>query len=167
MTQTGKGLLLFIIAYGCWLGLTWNVAAASLICGLIVSLLVVAVFGRIFSARASAFLSPRRYLWFLAYVPLFFFECLKANLDVAYRVCHPALPIKPGLVKVKTSLRSAGGLTALANSITLTPGTLSVDVDPEGGYLYVHWIHVSAPDMEEATQRIVGRFEKYLKEVFE
>ncbi|HHF98461.1 MAG TPA: hypothetical protein ENL39_03120, partial [Candidatus Aerophobetes bacterium] len=57
------------------------------------------------------------------------------------------------------------GRVALANSITLTPGTLTVDLTDDG-YLYVHWINVKAVDVEEATKRIVKRFEPILKEVF-
>ncbi|GAH99268.1 unnamed protein product, partial [marine sediment metagenome] len=86
--------------------------------------------------------------------------------DVAYRVLHPRLPIKPGIVKVKTSLKTPTGRVALANSITLTPGTLSVEITEEG-YLYVHWIMVRTTDIKEATERIVRKFEPILKEIFE
>jgi multicomponent Na+:H+ antiporter subunit E len=103
----------------------------------------------------------------LYYLPIFIWECIKANFDVAYRVGHPDLPINPGIVKVKTSLKSDTGLTFLANSITLTPGTLSVDVDQEEGFLYVHWIDVKDKDIEKATKLIIGRFEPILKRIFE
>jgi multicomponent Na+:H+ antiporter subunit E len=92
---------------------------------------------------------------------------IKANFDVAYRVVHPKLPIKPGIVKVKTKLKSDTGLTFLANSITLTPGTMSVDIDKENGYLYIHWINVKSTDIEKATEIIVSRFEKILEKIFE
>jgi multicomponent Na+:H+ antiporter subunit E len=92
---------------------------------------------------------------------------IKANFDVAYRVVHPKLPIKPGIVKVKTRLKSDTGLTFLANSITLTPGTMSVDIDRENGYLYIHWINVKSADVEKATEIIVSRFEKILEKIFE
>ena len=92
---------------------------------------------------------------------------IKANFDVAYRVVHPKLPIKPGIVKVKTKLKSDTGLTFLANSITLTPGTMSVDIDRENGYLYIHWINVKSTDVEKATEIIVSRFEKILEKIFE
>ena len=98
---------------------------------------------------------------------MFTWECLKANIDVAYRVIHPSSPIKPGIVKVKSSLTSDTALTFLANSITLTPGTLTVDIDKNQGFLYVHWINVWTEDMEEATKKIVYRFEKVLKKIFE
>ncbi|MFB6214396.1 MAG: Na+/H+ antiporter subunit E, partial [Candidatus Bipolaricaulia bacterium] len=67
---------------------------------------------------------------------------------------------------VKTKLKSESAKTALANSITLTPGTMTVDVSDEG-YLYVHWINVTSTEVEEATREVVGRFEWLLRRIFE
>jgi len=89
---------------------------------------------------------------------------IKSNLDVAFRVISPKLPINPGIVKVKTSLKSDIGRMMLANSITLTPGTLSVDIKDE--FIYVHWIDVANKDIDVATDSIVKKFEKYLSEIY-
>ena len=85
------------------------------------------------------FLSPKRILFFAGYVigPLFF-EMAKANLDVAYRVITGK--IRPGIVKISSCLNTEFGMVMLANSITLTPGTLTVEM--KGKDLYVHWINV-------------------------
>ena len=91
--------------------------------------------------------------------------CVRSNLDVAYRVLHPDMPIRPGIVKVRTTLKSEIAKTFLANSITLTPGTLSVDID--GQDLYVHWINVRGEDPEEHTAEIVKPFEGLLRRIFE
>ena len=53
----------------------------------------------------------------------------------------------------------------LANSITMTPGTIAVDI--VGDDLFVHWIYVSSEDPEEYSRKIAGRFEKYIKKTFE
>ncbi len=106
-----------------------------------------------------------RIIWFLWYLPIFLWECVKANIDVAYRVLSPRMPIKPGIVKVRTGLKTDIAKTFLANSITMTPGTLSVDI--KGDVLYIHWIYVRDEDMEKATQIIVSKFEKHLKRIFE
>jgi len=58
-------------------------------------------------------------------------------------------------------------LTFLANSITLTPGTMSVDIDKDNSILYVHWIDVKTKDVEAATRIVVERFEKILRKVFD
>ncbi len=160
-------LILFILAFIVWILLTFSLDIQHLIVGVFVSLFVSFMSGDLFTKRPHVFKHPQRYFWFLLYIPLFIWECFKANLDVALRVIRPSLPINPGIIKVNTSLRSETGLTFLANSITLTPGTLTVDIDKEKGVLYVHWIDVKTKDREEATQRIVKRFEKILKRIFE
>ena len=76
------------------------------------------------------------------------------------------MPINPGIVKVKTRLKTESGIAALANSITLTPGTLTVDVTDDG-FLYVHWINVKAEDIEGATELIARKFEFFLEKIFE
>ncbi len=161
-------IILFIIAFIVWCLLSWVPDVQHLVLGVFVALLVAYLTGGFFVTRPHTFAHPERYLYLIfVYLPVFFWECFKANVDVAYRVSHPGLPIKPGIVKVKTHLKSDTGLTFLANSITLTPGTLSVDVDKESGILYVHWIYVKDTDMEIATREIVARFEKILEKIFE
>jgi len=123
--------------------------------------------GNLFEREPHHLGNISRYLWFGYYVPMFLWECFKANIDVALRVINPKLPINPGIVKVKTTLKSATGLTFLANSITLTPGTFCIDIKPEEGILYIHWIDVKSEDTEKATQLIVNKFERVLKKIFE
>jgi multicomponent Na+:H+ antiporter subunit E len=71
----------------------------------------------------------------------------QANIDVAYRVLTGR--INPAIVKISPRLKTDMSLTILANSITLTPGTLSVDVDEETNDLYVHWINVQPDVLKE------------------
>lgn len=162
-----SNVILFLIGLLVWMLLTWPPDGQHLLVGVLVAALVSFLTGDMFVKRPHLFKHVNRYLWFLFYIPLFLWECIKANIDVAYRVSHPRLPIHPGIVKVKTSLKSDTGLTFLANSITLTPGTLSVDIDQENGFLYVHWIDVKDQSQERATRMIVERFEKILKRIFE
>ena len=107
--------------------------------------------------------NPRAIAFAIAYFFVFFGELIRANLDVAFRVLSPELPIRPGVVRVRTRLQSRLGRLLLANSITLTPGTITVET--HGDILYVHWINVASEDIEEATGRIIKKFERYL-EVF-
>lgn len=102
------------------------------------------------------------------YVVVFLRECLKANFDVAYRVLHPRLPIRPGTIKFKTGLRSDIGLTFLANSVTLTPGTTTVDIDKERGYLYIHLLYIKEGHEDSTLKlRVVEKFENILMRIFE
>lgn len=106
-------------------------------------------------------MAPKPVLYAIAYTFVFFGELIRANLDVAFRVLSPQLPIRPGIVRVRTSLKSRLGRLILANSITLTPGTITVET--RGEILYVHWINVEGDDIEVTTQRIVEKFERYLE----
>ena len=162
-----SNIILFILALLVWMFLTWPPDYQHFIVGVLVSSFVSFMTGDMFTRRPTHFTHLSRYLWFCYYVPVFIWECIKANIDVAYRVGHPDLPINPGIVKVKTTLKSDTGLTFLANSITLTPGTMCVDIDEENGFLYIHWIDVKDKDMQKATEIIVRTFEDILRKVFE
>ena len=168
-----KLFLYFCLCYIFWLLLHWSFVidrTTSLrwfLVGIPVALLVTVFFGEVFIEKPSReIFQVKRYFWFLYYILFWGYHCILANFDVAYRILSPEMPIHPGIVKVKTSLKSRAGLTALANSIALTPGTLTVDLT-EDGYLYVHWINVKAQDIEGATRLIVKPFEDILKRIFE
>jgi len=160
-----KYIFAFIVCMLFWVLITLNLSKPYLITGLGASFFATLFFGRYFLKGWTRFLNPVRYFWAILYIPVFVWECIKANFDVAYRVIHPALPIKPGIVKVKTGLKTDIARVFLANSITMTPGTLSVDIIGEN--LYIHWINVTSTNPAVYTDRISGRFEKFLKRIFE
>jgi len=157
---------LFCILFVLWLLLTWTLNYQDVLVGLILSFAIAVFMGDIFTEHPGKFGNITRYLWMAYYIPVFFWYVITANIDVAYRVLHPKMPIKPGIVKVRTTLKSDAARTFLANSITLTPGTMSVDIT-EDGYLYIHWINVHAMDVEEATKKIVAPFENFIRHIYE
>lgn len=160
-------MILFIIGFIIWMLLGWPFDIEHALVGIFAAGLVAFLTGDMFTLRPHHFGHIRRYLWFGYYVPMFLWECLKANVEVALLVINPRLPINPGIVKVKTTLKSDTALTFLANSITLTPGTFCIDIKPEEGVLYIHWINVKTEDTVKATQLIVTKFENVLKKIFE
>ena len=160
-----KKIVLFLTSLIVWLVLTWPPRPQELIVGFAVSIIVAIIFGDIFTVKPWKLFQPSRHFYFLYYIPVFLYYCLKANIDVAYRVLHPKLPINPGFVKIKTKLKDETALTMLANSITLTPGTLTVDI--KDGYIYVHCINVLEKDAAKATEIISQRFENIIRRVFE
>lgn len=161
-----RKLIYFVLAFIIWMLLTWQINTQVIIAGLIASAIVALLFHEILPKEHLVFISPIRIFWTLVYIPVFFYYIIKANFDVVYRALHPKMPIKPGIVKIKTTLKTESGITALANSITLTPGTLTVDLTDDG-FLYVHWINVKSDDVEQATELIARRFEWFLKKIFE
>jgi len=160
-----RRFILTIFSFAVWLMLTWRFNWQNLVVGGVVAICVGLIFGNFFVSAPAKVFQFKRWFWFVVYLPVFFWEMAKANFDVAYRVLHPKMPIRPGIVKVKTNIKSEMGKTFLANSITLTPGTLTVDIKDQ--YLYIHWINVKHKDLEKASNYIVGRFEKYLIKVFD
>jgi multicomponent Na+:H+ antiporter subunit E len=162
-----KWIWAFALSFGFWVLLVWPLDWQELFVGLLAALIAVILFGGMLRIKGlKKLFNPLRYLWGLYYILALIYHIIMANLDVAYRVLHPALPIRPGIVKVRTELKSELAKTILANSITLTPGTLSVDLTDDGHY-YIHWINVRAEGEKEASAMIVGRFERILRRVFE
>ncbi len=164
--QTQGRILVFALAFLVWLGLTAGGGAQEVVAGAIVAFIVALVAGRFvtgFPRRGF----PRRVGFAVLYVFRFLWEMIKANVHVASIVLHPLCPIKPGIVKIRTGLTKDIAMTILANSITLTPGTFTVDIDPQAGELYIHCITVDGTDVDENTKRIGAKFERILKEVFE
>ena len=169
-----RRIAVFVVSFITWCLLVWPRGGAAggwdgqgILVGLAAAVLVAFVFPEALAEQPSRLIDPRRWFWLICYIPVFAYYCIKANLQVVYLVLHPRMPIKPGIVRVRTKLRSSAGITALANSIPLTPGTLTVDADEQEGVLYVHWISVETTDDEEATQAIVKRFEGFLKRIIE
>ena len=158
-------LALFLMLFGFWLLLTFSLATENLIVGGIAALVTTPFFGKYFVRDVRKIIQPHRYIWLIVYLFIFTWECIKANFDVAYRVLHPAMPIKPGIVKVKLNLKTDIARTMLANSITMTPGTISVDIVDD--FIYIHWIYVSSVEPEVYSRKVAGRFEKYIKMIFE
>jgi len=165
MKKQGSQLITFILAIVVWLLLTWSFERFNILIGLLLALLVAFKFGETFTYNPKRFTNPMRYLWLIYFLPIFFWEMIKANIDVAYRVLHPKMPINPGLVKIKTNLTSEMAKAFLANAITLTPGTTTVDI--RGDKIYVHWIDVKTTDMEEATNLISKKYEAIIARIFE
>ena len=166
-------ITLFLLSFVMWLVLVWPFSFAggltidfqSIIAGIIASIATAAIFHE-FTENPHKMYNFNRYFWFIVFIPVFIYECIKANFYVAYLVLHPDMPIHPGIVKVKTKLKSDSGRTMLANCITLTPGTLTIDITDDG-HLYIHWIDVRSKDVAHATESIVSRFEKYLTKIFD
>jgi len=131
-------LLYLILTIGSGTLLLWN--GAELIIGAIFALVVAALVKNRYLKKSLRMLNPVRWFIWLVYLFPFFFAMAQANIDVAYRVLTGR--INPSIVKISPNLKNDMSLTILANSITLTPGTLSVDVDEETNDLYVHWINI-------------------------
>ncbi len=159
------------LAFGVYLLLSaftgrWGVwAPEELLAGAVLSLLVGLATGGLVWARGGwRLLQPHRWVLFLVYlVGPFLYAMARANLDVAWRVITGR--INPGIVRFNPGLGTDFGRTFLANSITLTPGTLTLDVDEGTGDFFVHWINVTDPS--PSAEAVCGPIPAWARRVAE
>ena len=158
----------FILCFGFWLALDFSFRPEELAAGAVVSLAVALFSARFFVHENAGWLfHPGRFFSMLGFW-LFTFplEMLKANLDMAKRCFGRCRKVNPGIVKVPSDLTSDYGQAALANAITLTPGTITLDIaeDRDGkAWYYIHWIDVQTADPAEAGEAIKGRLERGIR----
>ena len=167
-----------LVCFLFWLLITGQIAglfrgepdAQILIAGAIVSIGVALFSARFFIHKNPLHLwNPIKWVWLAAYcLGVFLWELAKANVDVAKRAFSRRINVNPGIVKVPVKLESEYGRSMLANSITLTPGTITMDTVEENGqlYYYIHWIDVASSDPAEAGEAIKGRLEKWIGRIF-
>ncbi|GAB6190028.1 Na+/H+ antiporter subunit E [Marinitoga arctica] len=136
----------------------------EILTGLLVSIILSGVISKVVDYSFDFTLIPKLFKFVFIYVPVFIIEMIKANFDVASRVLNPSLPLNPGFVKIPTKLKGNVGKLTLANSITLTPGTLSIDADDDN--IYIHWIDVKGETPEEYQKYVSGKFEKLLGGIY-
>lgn len=131
----------------------------TFIIGYILGLLILIVFRHFFNER---FYLLRVYA-VIKLVLLFFRELLLSNIAVLKVILKPRLTITPGIFALETKLTKDWEITILANLITLTPGTLVVNVSADNKTLYIHAMDLA--DKQEAIDSIKNTFEKAIMEV--
>ena len=95
----------------------------------------------------------------------FLYELTVSSLQVVWDVITPGHRSRPGIVAVPLDIEEPLQITVLANLISLTPGSLSLDVSPDGKTLYVHEMFVDDPD--ETRRRIKTGFERLVREAMQ
>ncbi len=166
MTEASSRMPQYAVSFAAgmllWVLLTGTLQGQELWAGVLVVGVTTALAGPRLEILAGVRLVPGAAVSLVTYLGYFFYALARANLDVARRVLTPSLPIRPAVVEVRTALTSRLGRLLLANSITLTPGTLSVDV--RGDRILVHWIDASpGTDLESATGAIAAGFERHIR----
>jgi multicomponent Na+:H+ antiporter subunit E len=155
----------YLFAFGVtallWLLLAGSLETQELIAAGVAGVIVTAVAGSRLSIFTGVRFSVAAPVHLVRYLIHFFGALVRANLDMAKRVLNPSLPIRPAVVEVQTGLESSLGKLLLANSITLTPGTLSVDLRDDR--ILVHWVDCPpGTDLAGATRAIAQSFERHI-----
>ena len=168
-TRFSAVLSTFILCMLVWIVLTWSFSLQELAAGVVVSLASALFVSRFFIHEdAFRFFNPVKLLNLIVYAGTFCRELVKANVDMA-KIVFGGCKVNPGIVRVPTGMKSDYGLSLLANSITLTPGTITVEVAEEEGEncYYIHWIDMTAESGEAAGEAIKGNLEKGTRRVFD
>lgn len=132
--------------------------------GLVVGLPIAFLFRRLYADRVDLGRMARAVPYVLLYLLTFSREVVVANVDVAYRVLAPGTRIEPEVILLPLRVRGDFGVTTIANSITITPGTITQDYDAEANALYVHVIDGRDP---EAVVAPIRRWEDYALRIFD
>jgi len=160
-----KGFVgLWILLTFIWIASNSTPAIETIAAGAAISAALAYTFARKNDVWQGLRVSPSGLYHFLRYTGVFLAELVKANINMMRYVYAPRIDIRPGIVKVKTTLKSPIGRLALANSIALTPGSLVMDIKDDT--LFIHWLDVETTDPEETTRKIVEPFEEHLEKVF-
>ncbi|MFH1470678.1 MAG: Na+/H+ antiporter subunit E [Candidatus Micrarchaeota archaeon] len=156
----------FAIAYIAWIFFNMNAGQNTLILGVPVALIAASVSSRfLLRDLQPKHLSPLRLVSFAIYAADFAIALVKANIFMMGIIMNPNSELKPAVLRLPLRTNSEFVTAGVSNSITLTPGTLTIDA--EDGFLYVHWIVASELESVKAKEGIVGNFESNLKGVFE
>lgn len=141
----------------------------ELVVGAIVAIGVSYFSSSFFAREDGLWLFKRfRFINLIIFIPVYIWELIKANFSVAIKSLSPKLDINPGIVKITTDLNSDYGLAMLSNCITLTPGTITMDIYEDGdkNAMYIHWIDAKTENTKEASEIIKGRFEYFVRRLF-
>ncbi|ADI31279.1 Na+/H+ antiporter subunit E [Staphylothermus hellenicus] len=146
---------------------TGSYSLFELLLGIIVAVFVAYLFGDAVVRNAGKIYSPIRWFWGLVYAILYFTIIeAKAHWEVIKLIFKPS-NVKPAIVRIPYSVETDYAVTTIANSITNTPGTITIDVDENKKHLYVHWIRAVDLSDEGAWVHISSVFEKYAKKIFD
>lgn len=142
-----------------WSGLLGGISMENLVSGFLVSYFLLYFVTRGQEGHDSYFGKVPRLFGFVVY---YLWELFKSNAIIAYDVLTPTHHMKPGVIGIPIDAKTDLEITVLANLITMTPGTLSLDVSPDRRTLYVHAMYIKDPDQlrseikDQLERRVLG-----------
>lgn len=156
-----SGILWNLLLALAWAGMTQDFAPANLLIGFLLGLLVL-FFGRRVVGTANYLIKIRQVIGLHLFM---IWELILANLRVAYEVLTPNHNMRPGVIAIPLDAKTDAEITLLACLITLTPGTLSLDVSADRSVLYIHIMYIDDDDIEAARRSIKEGYERRVLEV--
>lgn len=162
-----------IMLFGAWLVFAGTTEPVSALLGGTVVTLAMLLFRRAIrgawlpghAAPVPQRFRPRRIICAFAFLPIFLWKVLVSGIVIARFAVTPGVSFWPGIVKTGGGLPTIGSTTILANLITLTPGTLTLDYDPHGDTLYIHWMDVSEYEAQDVDAQVTSGMRPWIREI--
>ncbi len=132
-------LITAIAMFSFWILLSGEFTFILITSGIVASLIVAYLSHDIFIGKPDIKVETRRVFKFIKYLPWLVWKVILANFEIAYLVLHPKMPIDPQIIRFETGLKTDLGIVTLANSITLTPGTITVEANKEEFVIHAIW----------------------------
>ncbi len=146
-----------VLLFALWMVLTYNVQIFNIVVGLAVSFSIALLYTKLFTHKSFEFISP---VWFMVYLYVLLKNLILSNLQISKRILSKDMKLSPAIVAVKTNLESDWKKLLLANSITLTPGTLTLDIKDD--MLFIHVIEYHEGSNKES---IIKEFEDVISKI--
>ena len=141
-----------------WFLLSGELTVVLVVAAIVSSLLVASISSDLFLGKDTHVgQGLKRFIRFVPYTFWLLWQIVKANIDVAYRTLHPQMPIDPCVIKFKVDLKTELGVTNLSNSITLTPGTVTLSANDRGEF------EVHALSRDHADELLAGEMQAWVK----
>ncbi|MCD6488174.1 MAG: Na+/H+ antiporter subunit E [Desulfurococcales archaeon] len=166
--KLSKIAVLTVILFIAYILLAGSVTAIDLLAAAIASLATSVIVADLLVRDVGKILDPKRIYYLVRYfIKYMFIIEPRAHIDVIKRIISPHMPINPGIVAIPYGVKTDYAILTIANSITNTPGTVTVDVDRDSKLLFVHWIDVKAVEPEECRRIISREFEENAEKIFD
>ncbi len=147
-----------IAMFSFWILLSGEFTFVLITSGIVASLIVAYISHDIFIGKPDIKVETIRVLKFIKYLPWLLWKIILANFEIAYLVLHPKSLIDPQIIRFETDLKTDLGIVTLANSITLTPGTVTVEANKEEFVIHAIW-------QKSAEGIIGGEMQRKVKEI--
>ncbi len=151
--------LTFLIMLAFWILLSGQFHFILLVSGVVSSLFVAYISHDLLLGNVNIRSGTIKTLRLFKYLPWLLWQIVVANFDLVYRTLHPGMKIEPQVIKFKTDLKTDKGIAILANSITLTPGTVTVVANKDGEFI----VHAIAKG--PADSLLSGEMQAKVKEI--
>lgn len=168
MKRLAGTIIVAVFAFVIYVVYTGSATGYDVVTGAIAAAISGLLFSGLVVRKPTKVLDPVRWAYLVKYALKYFtyYETL-AHVDVIKRILHPKVPVNPAVVEAPFTAETDYAITAVANSITNTPGTIVIDLDEKRKVFYIHWIDATTVEPAEVRKIVFEDFERYAKKILD